>query len=86
MQYERAREDPKQPSLWFAIDLIASTGDDFAVVVSYGMKDPLGEYAIVQRLKPIFIGKYEDAMQVLFAKIQNRERVGYVAIEPKQDE
>lgn len=84
MRFERATPGGG-PTKWYDVDIIALDGNNFSVVMTYGLKDPQGEDAILQPLKSIFTGNYTDAIQVMLAKIQNREAVGYTKIEPKNE-
>jgi len=85
MRYELAR-GPGKPKMWYVIDIMPVAGDEFAVVMTYGMTDPQGDDAVIQKLKSIYQGTYQEATNVLLAKIQNREKIGYTKIEPKSDE
>ncbi len=85
MRFERATSGGG-PTKWYDIDIISLTGDTFSVVMTYGLKDPQGEDAILQPLKSIFTGPYDEAIQIMLAKIQNREAVGYKKIEPKTEQ
>jgi hypothetical protein len=85
MRYELIKGNG-QANRWYTIDIMPINNDEFAVVITYGMKDPQGDDAVVQPLKSIFNGSYHEALQVLFAKTQIREKIGYVKIKPKSDE
>ena len=84
MRYEMLRPGGA-PTKWFSIDILPLEGDEFAVVMTYGLKDPQQEDAILQPLKQIFKGPYQEAERILLAKVQNREKIGYVRIEPKPE-
>ena len=84
MRYEMPRPGGA-PTKWFDIDILPMEGDEFAVVMTYGLKDPQSEDAILQPLKQIFKGSYQEAERILIAKVQNREKIGYTRIEPKPE-
>lgn len=84
MRYEMPRSGGA-PTKWFEIDILPMEGDEFAVVMTYGLKDPQQEDAILQPLKQIFKGNYQEAERILLAKVQNREKIGYTRIEPKPE-
>ena len=84
MRYEQARPGGA-PTKWFEIDILPMEGNEFAVVMTYGLIDPQGEDAILQSLKSIYKGPYQEAERILLAKVQNREKIGYTKIEPKSE-
>jgi hypothetical protein len=82
MRYEMVRPGGA-PTKWFDINILPMEGNEFAVVMTYGLRAvPQGEDAILQPLKQIFKGSYQEAEGILIAKVQNREKIGYVKIEP----
>ena len=84
MRYEC--ESSGKPTKWFEIDILSLSGDNFMVVMSYGVKSPQGEDTTLQKLKEMFRGKYPDAETVLLNKIKQREQVGYKKVEEPKTE
>ncbi len=85
MRYEQARIAPS-PSKWFTIDILPLDGDVFAVVMSYGVTNAQKEDSVLQHMCVIHKGTYTEAENIVIAKCQNRERVGYIKIEPKPEQ
>jgi len=85
MRYEMARPGGA-PTKWFDIDILPMEGDKFSVVMTYGLKDPQGGDGILQALREIYKGCYQEAERILIAKVQNREKIGYIKIEPKSEQ
>ena len=83
MRYECKRSD--MATKWYEINLLSIGQDFFSVAVSYGTKATTGEEMVAQELSSIFAGPYLDALDHLSTKIKEREELGYVKIEPKQD-
>jgi|WetSurSiteA1Bulk_404760.scaffolds.fasta_scaffold17804_3 hypothetical protein len=84
MRFECKRSDAA--TKWYDINLMPLAGDNFAVIVTYGVKGPNGDDAILQPATGVFAGSYPDALDVVNKKIQDRLSIGYVKIEPKQSE
>jgi len=84
MRYECKRADAA--TKWYDINLMPLSGDNFAVIVTYGIVGPNGDDSIFQPATPAFAGSYPDALDIVNKKIQDRLSIGYAKIEPKQNE
>jgi hypothetical protein len=83
MRFECKRSDAA--TKWYEINLIPIGSDFFSVTVSYGVKGASGEDSILQRITSVYAGNYLDAIQQLSDKVRDREILGYVKIEQKQE-
>jgi hypothetical protein len=84
MRFECKRSDAA--TKWYEISLLPLNGDNFAVIITYGVKGSNGEDAILQPADSVFNGAYLDALEVINKKVQERLDIGYEKIEPKQNE
>jgi hypothetical protein len=85
MRFECKRADAA--TKWYDIDLMPLAGENFAVIVTYGVKKgQVDSESILQPATSVFAGSYVDALEVINKKIQDRLSIGYVKIEPKQSE
>lgn len=84
MRFECKRSDAT--TKWYEINLMPLSGDNFAVIVTYGSKGTNGEDMILQSATSVFAGPYTEALEIINKKIQDRISIGYIKIEPKQSE
>jgi len=84
MRFECKRSD--SATKWYDINLMPLNEDNFAVIVSYGVRGAGGEESVLQPATDTFIGAYLDALDAINKKVQDRLSLGYVKTEPKQNE
>lgn len=84
MRFECIRPDASIK--WYEIHLLPADGDRFAVLVTYGVRSKdNADDAILQPPENVFVGEYEDALDVIAKKTKERLSIGYKKLEPELD-
>lgn len=86
MRFECIRPDASIK--WYEIHLLPAEGDRFAVLVTYGVAGKSGaggDEAVLQPPENVFIGGYEEALDVITKKANERLSIGYKKLEPVLD-
>lgn len=65
---------------WYDIRLLPLDGNDYAVVVSYGIKSDTGGDSVIQAMEALFKGPFLEAQDLLLDKMTERKSIGYEPI------
>ena len=69
--------DAQTMGKWFEIELVPLLNEDWAVVVSWGRMGADGQDFVFQPARQFYIGNWEGAEKVFYAKIDERLKHGY---------